>query len=99
MKLADATLAILDIEASVVELCCSRTADGRDFYVYLKIPPSKYEQFKSAQAHGEITLSDFGEALCYGEGATPPIAVRIEMEQRFGLCHDLEGYLERERRS
>ena len=92
-------LALLDIEAHIVELCCLKDAAGRDFYVYMQIAPSRYEEFKSTLLLGDVVLSGFGEALLVGEGPYPPPEVQREMELRYGVCHDLEERLEQERNS
>ncbi|MBN8547915.1 MAG: hypothetical protein J0M12_01225 [Deltaproteobacteria bacterium] len=94
MEHREEILSLLDIEASVIELCCVHAPDGREYYLYLKIAPSKYLEFKTAQQLGRLTLSDYGEPLCFGEGAHPPLDVQLEMQRAHGVRHTLESELE-----
>lgn len=61
------------------------------FWAYLSVPPSKFEEFKEAEASGVYNMNDYGEVLKYGLGESdpPPEAVQ-EMQDEYGINPDIE---------
>ncbi len=56
---------------------------GRPWWVYARIPPSRYPAFLAVQEQGGYSLGDFAsEILAQGEGASPPpdVAERMKKE-------------------
>ncbi len=85
-----AVLAEIDARLGIVHLISGRTHDQRDFYAYLSIQPSHYEDFvRASQGNAEMNLLAFGDVLKKGLGGVPPEDVRREMEEKFGVQHVL----------
>lgn len=80
---------VVDDKIGMIELCQGRDEDGRDFWAYLCLYPSKYKEYKERSAKGEaLSPLDFGEALRTGWGTYPSEETQREMEEKYGLNHE-----------
>ena len=84
----------IDTELQILELVSGQLADGSDHYAYVSIPPSRYVDFKHAQAVGHYDLAQYGTILRHGAGLTPPPDVQKEMEEQHGADHHFQEELE-----
>ncbi len=76
-----------DQHASLVHLVNGKTGDGEDFFAYISVLPSRYEDFiLISRAKEEMNLHEFGDVIECGFGMEPPEDVRRAMESR----HDID---------
>ena len=75
----------------IISLVSGQTVSGEDFWAYISVPPSKYEDFLKAQEAGDYTLTDWGDIMRYGAGQSPSAEIKAEMEELYGINHDLEN--------
>ncbi|MBL1147326.1 MAG: hypothetical protein HND56_09300 [Pseudomonadota bacterium] len=77
-----------DEKYGLIEFCNGRDQNGRLYWAYLTLFPSKYREFKARAAAGEsFHLLDYGEELASGWGKHPPEHVKKELEEKYGLNH------------
>lgn len=79
---------------AILVLVSGTLKNGQPHYAYASIPPSRYQAFKQAEADGDYDLAAYGTILAHGEGATPPEAVKRDMEKTHGANHYFEDQLE-----
>ncbi|TVQ84131.1 MAG: hypothetical protein EA357_03465 [Micavibrio sp.] len=78
----------LDEQFSMVELCSGADAEGRSYWAYLSLYPSRYREFRENAAGGvSMRLTDYGEVLATGWGPMPPALIKAKMEEKYGLNH------------
>lgn len=77
----------------VTLLCQGKLTDGRDYWAYVEMPPSKAIAFKKAQITGGFSMQDYGDVVAWGEGKNVPQEVREQMEAEYGANHNLESQL------
>ncbi len=78
----------------IYELATSQTPEGKDFYLYMGMTPTKYEDYKKLQGSNEpIVFSDFGTVILTGWGREPAPEVKAYMEAEFGMRHTFEDDL------
>ncbi len=88
-------LADLDRSNSVLYLSKGILADGRPYYAYLAIQPSKYLAFRQAEKRGNLWLEDYGTILAASVGESEPDAETQGMMQAlFGADTDFERQCE-----
>lgn len=81
-----------DQEVSIMVLVRGTLATNDPFWAYLAIPPSKYLSFKQAEAAGGYAMSDYGQVIEMGTGATePPADIKRKMEKDFNVNHNFEA--------
>ncbi len=73
-----------DESVRIIVLTRGELEDGRPFYAYVLMPPSKYPQFMEAEKKGNYVLEDFGEVVSFGNEKNPPPEVVIEMYKKYG---------------
>lgn len=88
------TLGNVDEAIGIITLVTGTTEDGREFWAYLSVPPSKYQAFEEAQKSGQYILTEFGDILKHGSGSAPPPEAVREMADAYGIDPDLELHLE-----
>lgn len=82
-----------DERIGIVDLFCGQTEDGKDFWCYISILPSKYLEFKTLQKENkEISMNKFGKIIASNWGKEPPEEVKQKMEE-LGAEHDFEEKL------
>lgn len=83
-------LRVLDEEVGVVHILSGKTAKDEDFYVYISIKPSRYEDLLLIASAGDTSmdLTEFGDILESGFGRVPSAAVMKEMEDKYGVDHN-----------
>lgn len=80
-----------DEAVSIMVLVRGTLATDEPFWAYLAVPPSKYLAFKQAEAAGGYSMSDYGQVIEIGTGATePPAEVKARMEKDFNVNHNFE---------
>jgi hypothetical protein len=80
-----------------VNLISGKTGKGEDFYAYVSILPSRYEDFTLISRAGEqMDIKEFGEVLLKGFGKKPPPEIRRQMEERYGVDHSFLTNLQKE---
>ena len=82
---------IVDSSVSIIALVQGKTRQGRDFWAYVAIPPSKFQAFKAAEAAGNYRLDDWGRILQHGFARQPPHWVREEMKTAYGARDSFEA--------
>ena len=81
-----------DQEVSIMVLVRGTLATNDEFWAYLAIPPSKYLAFKQAEAAGGYAMSDYGQVVEMGTGATePPADIKHKMEKEYNVNHNFES--------
>jgi hypothetical protein len=84
---------MLDLLCTVMVLCRGKLANGKPFWAYMCIKPSKAKAFGDARKSGRMNLMDFGSVIEAGEGENPPEDVKLRMEREFGMRHDNDEQL------
>ncbi len=79
-----------DKEVGIIPLVTGTTEDGYNFWAYVSITPSKYDDFKKAQSGGEYVLSEYGDVLHSGMGDQPPQEEIKRMIDEYGIDPDFE---------
>lgn len=75
-----------DDAVAIIHLCSGQTADGKDFYAYVAMKPSRYMDYIEATQRGDgVLLRDYGDILESGFGLVPPEKVQQEMQRKFGV--------------
>jgi len=82
-----------DNNIGIITLVTGHIEDGKPYYAYAIIPPSKYLAFKEAEKHGDYDLADYGEIIAHGHGAEPSAEVKKEIEEKYGANHEFEDEL------
>lgn len=83
-----------DESVGIVHLISGTTAAGEDFYAYVSVKPSRYEEFVLiATALEQMNLEEFGQVLKKGFGKKPPPNVRKFMEETYNVDHDFMSKL------
>lgn len=71
----------------IIMLIYGKLENGGPFWCYVAVKPSKFEDFKQAEAAGRIDLYAFepyGEVIVSAEGQTPPEEVTIKVAEMYG---------------
>ena len=78
-----------DEKIGIVQIISGKTGKGEDFYAYLSIKPSRFEEFcLLAQAGDAMDIEEYGEILKKGFGKEPSPQVMREMEEKYGVDHN-----------
>lgn len=89
-SLSPAELTDADEQIGIVHLVCGKTGAGEDFYAYISVKPSRYEEFMLIMSAGhEMNLEEFGDILKKGFGADPSPQVMKMMEDKYGIDHQM----------
>ena len=81
-----------DQEVSIMVLVRGTLATNDPFWAYLAIPPSKYLSFKQAEAAGGYAMSDYGQVVEMGTGATEPSdEIKKKTETEYNVNHNFEA--------
>lgn len=74
--------------SAVIILSQGDTSDGRPYWLYIAVKPSKHKEFRQLTAeHQPIIFAKYGEILRYGYDKEVPKNIKKEMEDRYG-CSD-----------
>ncbi|NDF12229.1 MAG: hypothetical protein EB060_05400 [Proteobacteria bacterium] len=84
------TLKMADQEVAVIILCKGQSMEGKPYYAYLQIVPSKIAAFKAAQQKGDFLLEEYGTILKWEFAEAPSEQVKRDMEIVYGVNHHLE---------
>lgn len=86
-----------DDKVGIVHMINGKTGKGENFYAYISVRPSRYEDFVLiSRAKEQMDLHEFGEILESGFGNEPPADVRRMMEEKYGVDHNFLGNLQKE---
>ena len=89
-------LASADANSNILVYMTSTLADGRPYYAYVAIKPSRYSEFMAlCEAKQEIILEEYGEIIASGFESSPPPEVIAMMRNTYGFD---ENYLEKLRK-
>lgn len=93
-----AELAAIEDEADAVIVLDQGTAsDGRRYWAYMAIRPSRYADYmRAAKAHETIIFSDYGTILQYGFDKEAPSPVKALMKRRYGFDENFRENLVRD---
>lgn len=81
-----------DSKVGIVEICSLTTEDGKDFYAYISIKPSKYEEYRRVNENREtVDLNEYGRILYKDWGKGPSADVRRMMEEKYNVNHNFEA--------
>ncbi len=80
-------------DAHFIALITGITPEDDVFWCYLAIPFDKYDAYRLAEQQGDFDLEDYGTVLAYGQGAKPPIEVKVKMREKYKLDKDFENKL------
>jgi hypothetical protein len=84
LQQADATTAIIAYTNGTM-------ADGRPYYAYLSVKPSKYREFyELSSARQSIVLNNYGKIIVSGFASTPPDEVVRFMADKYGFDDNYE---------
>lgn len=94
---ADASVAAMpdDIDDNVSILqFVTASHDGKDFWAYLAMKPSRYEEYCARVLANEmVNLHDYGEVLEEGWGSEAPPEIQEKMAREYGAEPDFEEKL------
>ena len=77
-------LAEADKDSAILCYTDGRMEDGRPYYAYVAVKPSKYLAFKAlTAAGGGLTLADYGDVIAGDFEAKPPQSVVDEMREKY----------------
>jgi len=77
-----------DSERGIIALVCGEVGQGKSFWAYLDMPPSKYLAFMvTKESGGSYNLGEYGRVLRKGWGDLPPVETQREMEEAYALDH------------
>lgn len=81
----DEELTRLDANSAIVMLTQGKMADGRSYYAYVAVKPSKYRMFQKLTSMKQpLVLSEFGEVIAAGFTYNPPPEVVEKMRMKYG---------------
>lgn len=90
-------LAEADKQSAILVYSHGMAGDGRPYYAYVAIRPSKYTEFHAASAAGQsLLLSEYGTVVAGGFADRPPPDVVRRMREINGFDDDYEEKLARE---
>ncbi len=81
-------IAAADEHLEIIALSQGITDDGKPYWAYVTIAPSKFKEF--SQAASPIKLTDYGTVIRAGIGDEPPQDVRDEMEVNINADHSIQ---------
>ncbi|MDP9126862.1 MAG: hypothetical protein M3N08_01190 [Pseudomonadota bacterium] len=89
-------LKMADERVGIIQLITGLTADGHDFYAYVSLRPSLYDEYcRKVEAKEKVDVEKFGRVLKKGFGKEPPEDVKRYMHETFGIDPDfLEHFAE-----
>lgn len=76
-----------DDVSRIIMLIYGKLEDGGPFWCYVAVKPSKFDDFKAAEAAGTLDLYEFtpfGEVIVSAAGATPPPEVTRQVAEMYG---------------
>jgi len=93
----EAEIKELDVDTAILAYTSGKTEDGRPYYAYIAVQPSKYREFytKSA-ARQTLVLNDYGTIVAGDFLAEPPPEVVKEMYDTYGFDDEYEKKLQEE---
>lgn len=81
-----------DEKIGIIQILTGRTAGGEDFYAYVSVRPSMYEEFcRKVEAREKMNVEEFGKILHKGYGNQPSDDVKHYMEERYGIDPDFSN--------
>lgn len=88
---ADELREAVDSAVEIIVLVRGTLADGRAFWAYASMPPSRYPAYKAMETAGQsYRLEDWGTILRHGLGEEPPLDVKVEMHDAYGADDQFE---------
>ncbi len=86
-----------DRTSSIIAFTNGVAADGRPYYAYLAVKPSKYREFYELTANRQVLqLNDFGEIIKGGFEVSPPADIISFMRDEYGFDENYEKALQDE---
>jgi hypothetical protein len=90
---SDEELAKSDEYTSILVFIHGAMADGRPYYAYVAVKPSKYKEFSALTANKQnFVINDYGKVLMCGYTYDPPPRVVERMRKEYGFD---EHYVEK----
>lgn len=94
---SQAQLQEADGRLGIVHVISGKDANGKDFYAYVSVRPSRYEEFiLISRAGEEMDVAEFGNVLESGFGREPSPEIRRHMEEKYGVDHHFLTNLQKE---
>jgi len=85
-----------DKSFGIIHLISGKTGKGEDFYAYISVTPSRYEDFLLiSHAKEQMDLSEFGEILESGFGTDPSPEVQQYMKENYNVDPDFIANLQK----
>jgi hypothetical protein len=79
-------LAVADETTVILGYINGTLADGRPYYAYVAITPSKYREFyELTAARQPLTIEDYGSIIMFGYDYAPPPEVVEKMHTDYGF--------------
>jgi len=86
-----------DKQAGIVDLCTGKLPGGMEFYVYLLLKPSTYQEYVNKVNNNEpVKFTDYGKIIYADEGTEPPKHIKEEMEAKYTVNHNFKQMVEEE---
>ena len=83
----------LDEDMRMIELFSGIDEDGRDFFAYIAVKPSKHAEYRFRLENAEaIDLEEYGEVLEHGYSALPPKEIQEKFKEE-GCSYTFEDEL------
>jgi hypothetical protein len=99
-KLKEQTAADLqkaDASSAIICLTTGQLSDGRQFYAYVAVRPSKYHEFHQKTVKREVfVINDYGKVIISGFEPEPPPDVVKHMRDNYGYDENFVDKLQKE---
>lgn len=87
-------LADADRTSAILAYIHGTMPDGRPYYAYVAVLPSKYQEFYALNAsRTPFVIEDYGVVVISGYEAAPPPQVVQEMKERYGFDDQFQSKL------
>jgi len=94
---SDEELAKADGETAILAYSNGTTEDGRPYYAYVAVKPSKYKEFYALTAARQaLVIAEYGSVIRGGFEKEPPLEVLNEMREIYGFDNEFQEKLAHE---
>lgn len=86
--------ALEDASDAVIVLSQGIASDGRPYWAYIAVRPSRYADYmRAAKAHETVIFSDYGAILQYGFAKEVPLSIKAQIKRRYGFDENFKENL------
>jgi len=94
---SQAELEAIDRHTFIIAYTNGTMADGRPYYAYIAVQPSKYQEFHDMTAAGKpLVMSHYGQVIIADFAVRPPQDIVDYMREEYGFEDNLESGLQQQ---